>query len=85
MDNLSLSGADDVLAVQHVMHASRDNTSAINMKPALKSSATVSYGTTRALSTTVAVYAEFAHKDPNTSAAWTSSAIDALEFGAEVA
>jgi hypothetical protein len=84
LPNPSIPGTDTVVAVAAYMLAQRDNTSAISMKQAVKSGATVAYGSTRALTTTRTPYLDVLAEDPNTSAAWTSSAVDAMEIGAEV-
>lgn len=80
----NLSGTVDVLAVQPVMLAIRDNSGAVSMKQAIKSGATVAYGSNRTLLTTLSGFSDIWHKNPDTSAQWSQSEVDALEVGAEV-
>jgi hypothetical protein len=54
------------------------------IKPAIKSGSTVAYGTTQSALSTAYTYLDLWETDPNTSAAWTQSAINALEIGAEI-
>ena len=84
MPDLSLSGGDSVLAVVTNTTGQRDNTTAISMKAAVKSSSTVGYGATTVLATARATFQDVFGDDPATSAAWTNAAVDAMEIGAEV-
>lgn len=70
---------------QVVSRMSKSDAGAASMKAAIKSGATVAYGTTRSLSASATQYLDTWETDPNTSAAWTTSGINALEAGAEVA
>lgn len=85
LPNPSIPGAETVLAVVLNSTALRDNTGSISVKNAVKSGATVGYGASNALTTTRTHYMDVKAKDPNTSATWSSAAIDAMELGAEVA
>ena len=89
--NRDLYGLPDLLAnttvvygVQDVIHANKTDVGPISIKAALKSSATVYYDATQSLGTTSSVFAYMRETDPATSAAWTISNVNALEFGAEV-
>jgi hypothetical protein len=62
----------------------KSDTGAASAKVAIKSGSTVAYGATRTLSTTATNYIDVWERDPNTSASWTQSGINALEIGAEV-
>jgi len=62
----------------------KSDTGAASAKVAIKSGATIAYGTTRVLSAGALNYTDVWETDPNTSAAWGQSAINALEIGAEV-
>ena len=55
-----------------------------NLALTLKSGATVDEGTAPALTTTTAYYHRLLETDPATSAAWTLSALNAVEIGATV-
>lgn len=83
LDNVS-TGAT-VNGVQLVSRMQLGGSGSISAKPAVKSSSTVAYGSTRSLSAAATTYFDTWETDPATSAAWTASGVNALEAGAEVA
>lgn len=74
-----------IYGVQNNVIAKKTDSSAVSLKPAFKSSSTVSYGTTKVLSANAESIRDLRIQDPNTSAAWTDSGVNALEAGFEVA
>ena len=74
-----------IFGVQNSIIAKKTDVSSISLKPAVKSGATVYYGTTTALTTADSIIRNIHIVDPNTSAAWTQSGVNALEAGFEVA
>lgn len=85
-DTYSLSDTAISGTVLGVQVASRMSNSAagVGAKTAVKSGATVAYGVSRSLTTTPITYLDVLEADPNTSAAWTATAVNAIEVGAEV-
>lgn len=79
------AGVATVFAVQNNVVAKRTSTGAIAVKPAIKSGAGVYYGTQFATTTSDLTYTDLRTTDPNTSAAWTVSAVNNLESGLEIA
>jgi hypothetical protein len=81
-----LSGTGTVFGVQDNILALKSDAGAASIKAALKSGATVYYDSTVALGTALGAFAAAVREtDPATSAAWTPTNVNALEFGAEVA
>jgi hypothetical protein len=80
--NWSNSGLTAKLLV-HWLRARKETANTQQVKPLLKSGATLNTGAAINLSTTFAPYYKIHETDPNTSAAWTSSAIDAVQIGQE--
>ncbi|HSX06745.1 MAG TPA: hypothetical protein VLG92_03430 [Candidatus Saccharimonadia bacterium] len=80
-----LAGTGNIFAVQQTMGAFKSDSGAASMKNAQKSGATVSYGATRSLGTSPAVYTDVFETNPATGSAYTASDVNALEGGAEVA
>ena len=74
-----------VLAVQNNVIAKRTDASPVSVKPAIKSGASVYYGSPIALTTNDTTLTDLRITDPNTSAAWTAGGVNALEGGFEVA
>ena len=74
-----------IFGAQNSIIAKKTDVSSISLKPAVKSGATVYYGTTTALTTADSIIRNIHIVDPNTSAAWTQSGVNALEAGFEVA
>lgn len=79
------AGVATVHAVQHNIIAKRTSTGAIAVKPAIKSGASVYYGTTTSMTTSDVTISDLRITDPNTAAAWTVSGVNALESGLEIA
>ncbi len=80
-----LGAVNTVFAVQNNVIAKKTDTAALSIKPALKSSSTVAYGSTTALGSSDLHMRDLRIADPNTSTAWTQSGVNALEAGFEVA
>ena len=80
-----LAGTGTIFGTQTNIHAFKQNSGSANIKAALKSSATIVYDTTQILDPTNTWSAGIHQTDPNTSAAWTTTGLNAIEFGAEVA
>ena len=74
-----------VLAVQNNIMAKKTDATVVGVKTALKSGASVYYGSTYNLSSNDTVYSDLRTTDPNTATAWTSAGVNALEAGIEVA
>lgn len=81
--NLSVTPSA-VYAVQTILVARKDNTDISQVCVDLTSGATPEQGGTKTLSTSYTFYSDLWQVDPNTSAAWTASAINALQLGYEV-
>lgn len=79
-----LSGTGTIFGVQDVILALKSDAGAASIKAALKSGATVYYDATINLGTSLAGSSAIREVDPATSAAWTPTNVNALEFGAEV-
>lgn len=75
----------NVLAVQNNVVAKRTDASAVSLKPAIVSGASVYYGASTALTTSDATVTDLRTTDPNTAVSWTASGVNALEGGFEVA
>lgn len=73
-----------VYGVQNVAIANKDNTGVISVKQALKSGSSVYYGSNTLMTTTYTTYTDLREQDPNTSAAWTASGVNAAEAGVEI-
>ena len=84
LGNLGAMTSPTVRGVQHSFSARKDDAGTREVKSCLKSGATTQVGTvTHSLTSAYAYYKTIWETDPNTSAAWTTSAIDALEAGME--
>jgi hypothetical protein len=84
LGNLASMTLPLVRGVQHSLSMKKDDAGTRQAKSLLKSGATTQVGsTTHTLSTSYAFYTQMYDTDPNTGAAWTTSAIDALEAGVE--
>src|SRR5262249_41967087 len=79
-----LASTGSGVAVQDNIHAFRSDAGTGTLKGAMKSGATVFYDTTQNLSASNLWYGQIRETDPNTSATWTVSNVNALEYGAEV-
>jgi hypothetical protein len=83
----NLSGTPTAIdAVQLVTRAGRSDSGARTMRGLIRSGTTTSNGATFTPAATPngQYYRDTWHDDPNTSAAWTAAAVDALEAGIEV-
>ena len=74
-----------IYGMQNNVIAKRTDAGAISVRPAVKSGATVAYGTNTALGVSDASIRDLRTTDPDTATAWTVSGINALEAGMEVA
>ena len=74
-----------VYAVQNNVIAKRTSTGAIAVKPAIKSGASVYYGTPSSVTTNDITYTDLRTTDPATSTAWAVSGVNNLESGLEIA
>jgi hypothetical protein len=83
MSDLQAS-AGTVLAVQSNVIARKSDAAAVSLKPAIKSGATIYYGSSTSLGPSVAVLVDTYVNDPATSAPWTADGVNALEAGFEV-
>ena len=73
-----------VTAVKTTINAHKSDTGAKGIKPAMKIGSTVYYGPTMALTTSMAPQVDLYEVSPATSAAWTPTEVNGMEFGAEV-
>lgn len=73
-----------IFAVQAVMAARKDNTDLSQLRVDIKSGATSVQGATKTLATTYNIFTDILPTDPATSAAWTPTAVNALQLGYEV-
>lgn len=73
-----------IFAVQTIFAARKDNTDLSQLCVDIKSGATSVQGGTRTLSTSYNFYTDIFPTDPATSAAWTASAVNALQLGYEI-
>lgn len=82
-DDLPLT-PEVIFAVQGTLASKKDVAGTRTMRQSFKSGATVQPGTTYGPTTDYLNYAHILALDPNTSAAWTESAVNALEMGPEI-
>ena len=80
-----LATTGTVFGTQDNIHAFKQNSGSGNLKAALKSGATISYDTTQILDPTNTWSGAVRQTDPNTGVAWTTTGVNSIEFGAEVA
>lgn len=81
----NLSGTKDVFGVQTSIYAQKDDTQAKFFRPVVRSGSTDYVGTSIALANgTWAPVDEIWEVDPDTSSAWTYTAVNAMEVGQEV-
>lgn len=78
------AGTWNVLAVQTILNARKSDAGARFMRPVLRSGGVNYTGTSVPVADSYAASVEIFENDPDTSTAWTSSAVDALEVGPEV-
>lgn len=74
-----------IFGVQVIMTARKDDAGVRSIAGKALSGGTMGTGATQALATTYTQYREIFENDPNTAAAWTKTALNAAEFGIEVA
>lgn len=82
-DDLGYTPAS-IKAVQTVLVARKDDATTRTLAPLVKSSSTTHTGADVAMSTSYATFVEILETDPNTSAAWTVSAVNAMQAGFKV-
>jgi hypothetical protein len=73
-----------VYAVQVSMAARKDDAATRQVRTNLKSGSATQNGTTQGMSATYQIFSDIYETDPNTSAAWTASAVNAAQVGVEV-
>lgn len=79
------ASVSSVIGVQLVQHAKKSDSGTMNLKPLCISGVTESAGSAVALTTSItAILTQYA-VDPNTSAAWTPTNLNAAEFGSVAA
>ena len=78
------SGTWSVNCVEAIALAQKSDAGAASIGVTLKSGATTDEATAAALATTQAYYRKQYETDPNTSSAWTTTAVNALEAGTTV-
>jgi hypothetical protein len=79
-----LASVGTIYGVQNNVIAKKTDASAISLKPAIKSGATVYYGSSVSLATSDITLKDLREVDPSTSAQWTLTNVNALEAGFEV-
>jgi hypothetical protein len=80
-----LSGSYNVLAVQNNVIVKKTDAGGTALKPAIKSGATIYYGTSQTITPSDATVMDLRTADPATAAAWTITGVNALEAGMEIA
>lgn len=78
------TGPYDVLAVQAVLYARKDDSGTKFIRPILRTGAADHVGTSVPLATTYQTIRQIWETNPATAVAWTQADIDALEAGAEI-
>lgn len=81
--NLS-SSPSSIAAVEVVVAAAKDDIGVRGLAISVKSGASTSDGANNTLSSSYVAYSRILETDPNTSDAWSSSAVNALQAGAKV-
>ena len=80
-----LASTGTIFGVQDNIHAFKTDSGSANMKPALLSGPTLAYDTALVLTPSNIWTGSIRETDPNTGTAWTPAAINAVEYGGEVA
>lgn len=80
----NIGATSTIYGLQNNIIAKKTDAAALSLKSALKSGATLSYGSSTVLSANDALVRDLRTQDPDTSAAWTDSGVNALEAGFEV-
>lgn len=75
----------DIYGVQVNLVSKKDDAGARSIAAVTRSGGADYDGATQALSTSYVVYLEVVEQDPNTSAAWTKTNLNAAEFGVKIA
>ena len=84
LGNLPVITSPTIRGIQHSISARKDDAGTRQIKSCLKSGATTQvHATTHTLSTSYLYYTSIWETNPDTAAAWTTSAIDGLEAGPE--
>lgn len=78
------SGSWSVNCVEALTYAANSDAGAGSIGLTVKSGATTNEGTAQAMTATAAYYRQLYETDPNTTAAWTNTAVNALEAGTTV-
>lgn len=73
-----------IYAVNVISVAKKDDATTRTFRANVKSSSTEGHGATRGLGTSFTLYSDIFEQDPNASAAWTQSTVNALQLGLEV-
>jgi hypothetical protein len=73
--------ASIIRAVRSIYRARKEDAATVELRSVLLSGATETTGAARALDTAYAYYTDYFPTDPNTAAAWTPAAVDALTAG----
>jgi hypothetical protein len=73
-----------VYAVKVTWRARKDDATTRTVRANLKSGATTANGATKAMGASYQSYSDVYLTDPNTSAAWTVSAVNAIQVGPEI-
>lgn len=73
-----------IIGVRVLVVAKKDDITTRTFRPILRSGGTSANGATKSASSDYAIAYDIFEKDPNTSAAWTKSGVDALQVGVEV-
>jgi len=79
------AGTTTVRAVQLNSYMAKSDATAASSKGMIRTASTNYYGATQTLTTTYATYTDPFDLNPNTSAVWTSTDVNGLETGMEVA
>lgn len=81
----SLAGTpSSIYAVRVMAIAAKSDAGSCNLETVINSGGTVSTGPSTALTTSFGIVSTIQETDPNTSAAWTASAVNAMECGAKI-
>jgi hypothetical protein len=75
---------NNIYAVNAIAFVKKDDATTRTYRTNIKSSSTEGHGATRGLTSSFVLYSDIFETDPNGSAAWTQSAVNALTAGPEV-
>lgn len=82
---VDLPAISQIFGLQNNFVGAKSDASTGNAKSALLINSTLYYGTTRALGTSYVAYSDIYDTNPNTATAWTSTVVNGMEAGIEVA